>query len=74
MSCLRSAGEGSATSLASNKGTQASDGLADDQILHLIGAFVGVQRLGIGKEARDIEVGHDAVAAEQLATPCDGFA
>jgi len=50
------------------------DGFADDQILHLIGAFVGVQRLRIGKEAREIVVGDDAVAAQDLAAPCDGLA
>ena len=46
---------------------------ADDQILHLIRAFVGVERFGIGEEARDFVVGDDAVAAEQLAGPCDGL-
>src|ERR1700685_1201266 len=53
----------------SNEGAVTGDGLADDQILHLICAFVGVQRLGIAEEARDIVVGDDAVAAEHLAAP-----
>jgi hypothetical protein len=45
------------------------DGLADDQILHLIRTFVGVERLGIGEEARDVVVGDDAIATEDLAAP-----
>src|ERR1700733_9821745 len=48
---------------ASYEGAQASDGFADDQILHLIRAFVGVERLAIGKEPRGLIVGDDAVAA-----------
>ena len=58
----------------SHKGAEAGDGLADDQVLHLIRAFVGVERLGIGEEARDVVVGDDAVAAQQLAAPCDSLA
>ena len=58
----------------SHEGAEAGDGLADDQILHLIGAFVGVERLGVGEEARDVVVGDDAVAAQQLAGPGDGLA
>ena len=53
----------------SDEGAVTGDGFADDQILHLIGAFVGVQRLRIGEEARDIVVGDDAVAAQDLAAP-----
>ena len=53
----------------SHEGAVTGDGFADDQILHLIGAFVGVQRLGIVEEARDIVVGDDAVAAQDLASP-----
>src|ERR1700686_4074239 len=58
----------------SHEGAVTGDGLADDQILHLIGAFVGVQRLGIGEEAREIVVGDDAVAAQDLAAPRDRLA
>jgi hypothetical protein len=53
----------------SNEGAVTGDGLADDQILHLIGTFVGIERLGIREEARDIVVGDDAVAAQDLAAP-----
>src|SRR5271169_4095738 len=59
---------------ASHEGAQASDGLADDQILHLICAFVGVERFAIRKEPRGLVVGDDAVAAEQLTSPGDGLA
>src|SRR6266571_1169280 len=59
---------------ASNEGAQTSDGFADDQILHLIGAFIGIERFGIGEEPRDVVVGDDAVAAQQFAAPCDGLA
>jgi hypothetical protein len=38
----------------SNEGAVTGDGFADDQILHLIRTFVGVQRLRIAEEARDI--------------------
>ena len=58
----------------SDEGAEAGDGLADDQVLHLIGAFVGVERLGIRKEPRDLVVGDDSVAAEQLAGPRDRLA
>ena len=54
---------------ALDKGAHAGDGLADDQILHLIRAFVGVERLGIGEETRNVVVGDDAIAAQQLAAP-----
>jgi hypothetical protein len=53
----------------SHEGAVAGDGFADDQILHLIRALVGVQRLRIGEEAREIVVGDDAVAAQDLASP-----
>src|SRR5580658_5659389 len=59
---------------ASHEGAQASDCLAYDQILHLICAFVGVERFAIRKEPRGLVVGDDAVAAEQLASPGDGLA
>src|ERR1700752_437812 len=53
----------------SHEGAVTGDGFADDQILHLIGAFVGIERLGIGEEASEIVVGDDAVAAQDLASP-----
>src|SRR5277367_1365036 len=58
---------------ASHEGTQASDGLAEDQILHLICAFVGVERFAIREESRGLIVGDYAVAAEQLASPGNGL-
>jgi hypothetical protein len=61
--------EGRRAPATSHEGADAGDGLADDQVLHLIGAFVGVQRLGIVEEARDIVVGDDAIAAQDLTAP-----
>src|SRR5580692_2831475 len=58
----------------SHEGANAGDCLADDQILHLIGALVGVERLGVGKEARHVVVGDNAVAAEEFAAPGDRLA
>ena len=56
-----------------DEGAYAGDGLADDQILHLIRALVGIECLGIGEEARDIVIGDDPVAAQQLAAPRNSF-
>src|SRR5262249_40450461 len=53
----------------SHVGAEPGDLLAHDQVLHLIGAFVGVERLGIGEEARHVIIDEDAVAAEQLSRP-----
>src|SRR5262245_27260814 len=58
----------------SNEGAEAGDGLADDQVLHLEGAFVGVDRFRIREEARDVVVDQDPVAAHELAGPRDGLA
>src|SRR5277367_1979075 len=79
MPCLLSENESERTGvsagspMASQEGANAGDRLADDQVLHLIGAFVGVERFGVGEEARDIVVGDDAIAAQHLAAPGDGF-
>src|ERR1700733_10287659 len=53
----------------SREGADAGDSLADDQILHLIRAFIGVQRFTIREEACRLVVGNDSVAADQLAGP-----
>jgi hypothetical protein len=60
------AGVGRKTSArpCSHEGAKPGNGFADDQILHLIRAFVRVQRLGVGEEARGIVVGDDTVAAQ----------
>src|ERR1700688_1237566 len=63
-----------AANAPSDESAEASDRLADDQVLHLVGALVGVERLGVGKKASGLVVGDDAVAAEHLARPCDGLA
>src|ERR1700760_3124121 len=58
----------------SNEGAETRNGLADDQILHLKRALVGVERFAVRKKARDLVVGDNAVAAKQLAGPCNGLA
>src|ERR1700684_2700981 len=58
----------------SNEGAETRNGLAKDQILDLKRAFVGVERFAVRKEARDLVVGDDPVAAKQLAGPCNGLA
>src|ERR1700745_19489 len=60
--------------LESDEGAEAGDRLADDQVLHLEGALVGVERLSIGEEAADIVIDDDAVAAVQFARPGDSLA
>src|SRR5712671_1185356 len=65
----RATGNGRWLALGSHEGAEAGDGLADDQVLHLIRAFVGVERLGIVEEARDVVIGDDAVAPEDLTAP-----
>src|SRR6266566_6783947 len=59
---------------ASDEGAEPGDRLADDQVLHLVGPFVGVEGLGIGEKARGVVVGDNAVAAKQLAPPGDRLA
>jgi len=53
----------------SHESAVTGDGFANDQILHLIGTFIGIERLGIGEEARDIVVSDDAIAAQDFASP-----
>src|SRR5262249_43020257 len=57
--------------LALHKGAEDGDRFANDQVLHLIRALVGVKRFGISKETRDAVVGENAVASEQLSRPGD---
>src|ERR1700742_626464 len=63
-----------ATVTLSDEGAEASDSLADDQILHLVRTFVGVQRFTVREEARRLVVGNDSVAAYQFTGPCDCLA
>src|SRR5262245_13674057 len=58
---------------ASHEGAEPGDLLADDQVLHLIRAFVGVECLGIREEPRNVVVDQDAVAAQQLSRPGEGL-
>src|SRR6266851_3338416 len=58
----------------SDESTEPSDRLADDQGLHLVGALVGVERLGIREETGVSVVGDDAVATQHVPSPGDGLA
>src|SRR5579859_7412800 len=59
---------------ALRKGAEPGDGFADDQILHLVGPFVGVQRFGIREETCNLIIGDNTIAAKHFAGPCDGLA
>src|SRR4051794_15234269 len=49
----------------------AGDGSADDEAVHLAGALVGVDRLGVGDVAAHVVLQQDPVAAHELARPAD---
>src|ERR1700688_4570590 len=57
-----------------DEGAQAGNGLAENQVLHLERALVGVESFRIHEESPDVVVSGDAVAAEQLARPRDRLA
>src|SRR5436190_14650398 len=57
-----------------HKGAETSDGLAYDQVLHLIGAFVGVERFGVREKTSSLIVSDDAVASENFSGPRDRLA
>src|SRR5207249_9896397 len=42
------------------KGAEACYGFADDEVLHLVGALVGVERFAVVEKASDLVVGHNA--------------
>src|SRR5258708_38295984 len=66
--------EAAARIAASDEGAEPGDRLADNQVLHLVGALVGGEGLGIGEKARGVVVCDDAAAAKQLAPPGDRLA
>src|SRR5260221_10193834 len=53
----------------SHESAEAGNGLAENQVLHLKRAFVGVERFGIVEEARHVVVCDYAVSAQQLPGP-----
>src|SRR6266446_2826654 len=57
-----------------DEGAEAGNGLADNQVLHLERALVGIESFRIYEKAPDVVVSGNAVAAEQLACPCDRLA
>src|SRR5262245_52428626 len=54
---------------ASDECAESGDRFADDQGLHLVRALVGVDRLGIRKEARHVVVDKHAVDTQRLPSP-----
>src|SRR5215204_2617242 len=52
-----------------HEGAQTRDSSANDQVLHLEGAFVGVESFRVCEEASDAVVKRDAVAAADLPGP-----
>src|SRR6476660_325996 len=54
-----------------DEGAEAGDRLADDQVLHLVRPFVGVERFAVRKEASDLVVGDNSVAAQDFSGPGD---
>src|SRR5262249_10895921 len=68
--CLISTALGS----GSEKCAQPGDGLANDQVLHLIGTFVRIERLRIGEVTGCVVVSDNAVTAQEFTTPGNGLA
>jgi hypothetical protein len=54
-----------------HKGTEHSDGFADDQVLHPVRAFVRIKCFRIREASPHVVVGGNAVAAQQFPLPCD---
>jgi hypothetical protein len=68
---MRAAGLKVPAAAMSHEGAMAGDSFSDDQILHLIGAFVGIGRPGIGEEACEINCLRNSVLGRfQLASTC----
>src|SRR5262249_46791580 len=57
-----------------HKSAQSSDGLADDERIHLAGAFIRIDGLCISDETANMVLQKNAVPAEQLARVADSFA
>src|SRR5437016_2384686 len=57
-----------------DESAEAGNGLAENQVLHLEGALVGVESFRIHEEPPDVVLSGDAVAAEQLTRPRDRLA
>src|SRR5262249_6615696 len=57
----------------SDEGAAATGRPAGQQGLQLVGALVGIERLGVREETRNVVVGDNAVAAEHLSRPGDGL-
>ena len=55
--------------ISDNAMPETCDGFAYDQVLHLEGAFIGIEGLGVSKEAGDLVVSNYAVTAQNFAGP-----
>src|SRR5882724_9682752 len=62
------------TSIPLDEGADAGYRFTENQVLHLEGAFVGVERFRMCEEAGDVVVCGDAVAAQELPRPRDRLA
>src|ERR1700683_1951878 len=62
------------TSIPLDEGAEPGYGFAENQVLYLKGAFVGVERFCIHKKAADVVVCGDAITAQKLARPRDCLA
>src|SRR6188472_2872976 len=58
-----------ALGLGLHKGTQPCDGFAENEVLHLICAFITEKRFGVSEESPDVVIDRNAVAAEYLPAP-----
>src|SRR3954454_10495801 len=57
----------------SDEGAEAGQRTADDEVVDLPGALVGVQGLRVVEEAHDVVLEQDSVATEQLPRPAHGL-
>src|SRR6266446_1650032 len=62
------------TSIPLHEGAETGYGLTEYQVLYLEGAFVGVERFRIGKEAGNVVICGDAITAQKLPRPGDRLA
>src|SRR6266446_6489594 len=62
------------TSIPLHEGAEPGYGFTENQVLNLEGAFVGVERFRIGKEAGNVVVCDDAITAQKFPRPRDRLA
>src|SRR3984885_1107198 len=57
-----------------HEGADPGYGFTENQVLHLEGAFVGIKRFRIHKEAPNVVVRGDTITAQEFPRPCDRLA